>query len=275
MDVTEPPVTLNMDRTEVEFKLFEIEEQIKRKGLFRRFAIVAAAISLSLGLATLAAVNSLIQPELRPSERDLINGIVGISILAIAGAASGALIYLQTKIYALEGRDAKLRASKKSLIERASSDDIATLVVYQESVVEVIRNYRASANHYRRVHNFFQTLIIIGALITTSVTSAASQVSAFRVIAPFVSIIVGIAAGLTGYFKFRERAMNLQQTADAIEHEHNAVELGIRRYRNLPRQEALIIFAEEVERLKDEQRKREQQLDQPPEIGYRQQQASE
>lgn len=76
---------------------------------------------------------------------------------------------------------------------------------------------------------------------------------------------MGIAAGFTGYFKFRERAMNLRQTADAIEHQLNAAELGIRRYRALGHEEALALLAEEVEWLREEQRKREQQLEQPPE----------
>jgi hypothetical protein len=38
------------------------------------------------------------------------------------------------------------------------------------------------------------------------------------------------------------------------------------RYRGLPKDEALALFAEEVESLREEQQKREQQLDQPPEI---------
>ena len=59
--------------------------------------------------------------------------------------------------------------------------------------------------------------------------------------------------------------MNLRQTADAIEHEYNAAELGIRRYKALGYDEALTLLAEEVECLREEQRKREQQLEQPPE----------
>lgn len=60
--------------------------------------------------------------------------------------------------------------------------------------------------------------------------------------------------------------MNLRQTADAIEHEYNAAELGIRRYKNLSDEERLTLLAEEVEWLREEQSKREQQLEQPPEV---------
>jgi hypothetical protein len=59
--------------------------------------------------------------------------------------------------------------------------------------------------------------------------------------------------------------MNLRQTADAIEHEYNAAELGIRTYKKLSREDALTALAEQVEWLREEQRKREQQLEQPPE----------
>jgi hypothetical protein len=72
--------------------------------------------------------------------------------------------------------------------------------------------------------------------------------------------------GLRAISNFGERAMNQRQTADAIEHEYNAAELGIRKYRSMGDQEALALLAEEVEWLREEQRKREQQLDQPPEV---------
>jgi hypothetical protein len=85
-------------------------------------------------------------------------------------------------------------------------------------------------------------------------------------VAVILSITVGTSAGFIGYFKFRERAMNLRQTADAIEHEYNAAELGIRRYKNLSDEERLTLLAEEVEWLREEQSKREQQLEQPPEV---------
>jgi len=70
---------------------------------------------------------------------------------------------------------------------------------------------------------------------------------------------------MTGYYKFRERSMNLQQAADDLEQEHKAVELGIRAYRAVAEEERLVHFAERAEAIKDEQRKREQQLEQPPE----------
>lgn len=72
---------------------------------------------------------------------------------------------------------------------------------------------------------------------------------------------------MTGYYKFRERSMNLQQAADDLEQEHKAVELGIRAYRKVKSDERLVEFAERAEGIKDVQRKREQQLEQPPDAG--------
>jgi hypothetical protein len=71
--------------------------------------------------------------------------------------------------------------------------------------------------------------------------------------------------GIAGFLKFRERAMNQRQTADAIEHEYNAADLGIKKYKGMDRDQAMAELAETVELLREEQRKREQQLEQPAE----------
>ncbi|KIQ63904.1 hypothetical protein TR51_22015 [Kitasatospora griseola] len=84
-----------------------------------------------------------------------------------------------------------------------------------------------------------------------------------------LSATVSISAGVITYFKFRERSMNLQQTADALDMEIQSLNLGIRRYKRLPPEDAAACFAEEVERLKEEQRKKELQLEQPPEAQQR------
>jgi hypothetical protein len=99
---------------------------------------------------------------------------------------------------------------------------------------------------------------------TTQATIAQYRKDAW--VAPFISILVTISAGFTGYFKYRERSFNLQQTADNIEQEYTAVNLTIGPYKGKSPQEALVLFAERVEALKVEQRKREQQLEQPPDV---------
>jgi hypothetical protein len=51
----------------------------------------------------------------------------------------------------------------------------------------------------------------------------------------------GLSAGFMGYFKYHERSFNLQQTAYSL-------------------------FADTVERMRDEENKRQQKLDQPVEV---------
>ncbi|MBD0734269.1 hypothetical protein BGM09_15475 [Streptomyces sp. CBMA29] len=77
---------------------------------------------------------------------------------------------------------------------------------------------------------------------------------------------VTLASAFTGYYKYRERSYFLRQTADAIEEELNAVTLGIGEYSQYgesQEDEALAKFTQRVEALRNEQRRREQQLDQP------------
>ncbi|MGR8012204.1 hypothetical protein [Streptomyces hypolithicus] len=67
-------------------------------------------------------------------------------------------------------------------------------------------------------------------------------------------------------YKFRECSYFLQQAADAIEEEANAVPLGIGPYSECGagrEGEALKLFTQRVEEHRNEQRRRQQQLDQP------------
>jgi len=86
---------------------------------------------------------------------------------------------------------------------------------------------------------------------------------------PGKAILIGLGAfvsfttAVTGYFKYRERAFNLQQTADAIEQHVTAFDLAISPYNQAEEAVNLERLAENVETLRVEQRKREQQLEQP------------
>lgn len=163
----------------------------------------------------------------------------------------------------------QLRASiRPENISAADEVELAAhLAMYHAETLAIIHEYRDSATRYRKIHNHFQSIVIIGSIVTTAVTSAAGQLEYLRVVAPFISIAVGISAGMTGYFKFRERSINLQRTADDIEHEYTAVWLGIDRYRGIDDELGRYVeFAERVEYLKGEQRKIEQQLEQPPDL---------
>jgi len=134
---------------------------------------------------------------------------------------------------------------------------------YRAELPEAISEYRAEASRYRRWHNLFQGVIIVGSVAASAITTASVSYEEARWIAVGVSAAVGLAAGFSGYFKYRERSFNLQQTADAIEREYESVELRVRLYSGMLEGEAYARFANYVETLRDEQAKRQQQLDQP------------
>lgn len=180
---------------------------------------------------------------------------------------------LESDIWAYEHRQQDIReqvAQRKAEVERIKSR--TPLEKYKEEIPETIQNFRTESNSYRSKANFYQILIIAGSVLTTSASSAVvfGVNGIWRLIAPAISIVVTISAGLTAYFKFREKSFNLQQTADTIEQEYVAIELGIGNYRDKDKQpqEALQRFAERVEFMKDEQKKRQQQLEQPPDIKH-------
>jgi Protein of unknown function (DUF4231) len=162
----------------------------------------------------------------------------------------------------------KLRERRRMYLAQGLGDQVGARRRYRDEISSFIEEYRADANRNRRTANNLQSTIIVGSLITTSATSAIGQAPWIRWTAMLVSILVAAAAGIAGFFKFRERAMNQRQTADAIEHEYNAADLGIKNYRDMDPERALAQLAEHVERLREEQRKREQQLEQPAEVRH-------
>ncbi|MFD9068911.1 DUF4231 domain-containing protein [Streptomyces lasiicapitis] len=135
---------------------------------------------------------------------------------------------------------------------------------YKDSLPRELEQLRKEAQHYRRIHNAFQSIIILGSLGTTTAASLADNPGYLKWLTVGLSFAVGVSAGFTGYFKYRERSFYLQQTADAIEQHATAFELGISPYVG-DEEDNLSKLTQEVESLRVEQRKREQQLDQPHE----------
>ncbi|MFD4219186.1 DUF4231 domain-containing protein [Streptomyces griseus] len=136
--------------------------------------------------------------------------------------------------------------------------------LYRESVSGVIEQYRAESLRYRRVHNSLQSLVMAGsAAVTTLAALEAKQWTWPTISMIALGFCVTIATAFTGYYKYRERSYFLQQTADAIEEEANALTLGVGEYLTQPEDQALAMFTQRVETLRNDQRRRQQQLDQP------------
>jgi hypothetical protein len=265
----ELPEEVASSEFELNAKILENEAILRRLTLLRKIATVALAIVPPIVISLGVLGNVLIDFSRPGHGRATLNTFtVIITIIAIAGAVAS-LVRLYNPIAETNLELSVLREALQTLDRknRGVTKKLGTHQTYMEAVPGEVESYRTGARRYRRVHNVLQTVIIAGSIVSASVTSAISEVSWFKIAAPALSMVVGISAGMTGYFKFRERSMNLQMTADSIEQEHTAVGLLIRRYKGKSLDDALVEFAEEVERLKEEQRKREQQLDQPPEGG--------
>ncbi|MGW3139909.1 SLATT domain-containing protein [Streptomyces sp. NPDC001139] len=141
-------------------------------------------------------------------------------------------------------------------------------LLYREDVAGVIEQYQSESRHYRRVHNALQSVIMIGSAPTTAIAAldTVKELTWQSVLLTSVSFGITLAAAFTGYYKYRERSYFLQQTADDIEKEANAVALGVGTYSDFgpdQEQDALKLFTHRVEELRNEQRRRQQQLDQP------------
>ncbi|MEU6351050.1 DUF4231 domain-containing protein [Streptomyces sp. NPDC047072] len=136
--------------------------------------------------------------------------------------------------------------------------------LYREEVPAVIEQYRSESRRYRRVHNSLQSLIMVGSTAVTTLAALEAKSWTWQTVATVrLGFCVTIATAFTGYYKYRERSYFLQQTADAIEEEANALVLGIGAYLDQPADQAMGLFTQRVETLRNEQRRRQQQLDQP------------
>ncbi|WP_053698438.1 DUF4231 domain-containing protein [Streptomyces sp. NRRL F-5755] len=162
-------------------------------------------------------------------------------------------------------------ASKREELRRKSAGAHPPLTerrrMYREDTVEVIARYMGESRHYRRVHNGLQSLIMVGSTAVTTVAALSPEDWSWQKLTVVgLGFCVTLASAFTGYYNYRERGYFLRQTADSIEEELNALMLGIGEYRQFSEaqeDEALAKFIERVEALRSEQRRREQQLDQP------------
>ena len=137
-------------------------------------------------------------------------------------------------------------------------------LAYREDSHADIDQFRVESRSYRRVNNILQGTVIIGSLAATAASGITAAFINVRWVTLGVTFVVGISSGFMGYFKYKERSFYLQQTADAIESEWEAFDVGVGRYKRISdEEEALAEFVDEVHRLRAEQKKREQNLEQP------------
>ncbi|WPO71407.1 SLATT domain-containing protein [Streptomyces sp. KN37] len=134
---------------------------------------------------------------------------------------------------------------------------------YKERLPGEIARLRYESQHYRRVHLLMQWLLFVSSSAISAVTAWYDPPQPAKGVLIGLGFTVTVITAAAGYFKPRERAFNLQQTADSIEQHATALELGIAPYNAMEEASNLELFATTVEGLRADQRMREQQLDQP------------
>jgi hypothetical protein len=172
--------------------------------------------------------------------------IAGVFLLAAFGTAGGFTHTFET--FELQ-RDVAGLTLKQKLLKEYRPQQLPPQEHYRQvEVPQVIAQYQREAKTNRRIDLFFQLTIIIASLLVTGFTSGLDLKLNIHIlwVAPVLSLIVSFCTAITGFFKFRQRSFNLQQTADSIAQEKTAVTLGIRVYENKTPQEALVLFAKRV-----------------------------
>ncbi|MEU5382393.1 DUF4231 domain-containing protein [Kitasatospora cineracea] len=243
----------------------ELDSDLRSARTFQRIYLVsmAGAISLSAFLGYTVAVGLW-------NSQPLFARWVGLAIVLALWASMGRAAWMNRRdIVAKTGALRNALQDRQTAAARLPLDSPSALRIYRESALDTIEQYRKGSNKNRRVHNLFQAVIITGSIATSTLAAMNSGDSAWlRYFTAALSAFVGISAGITGYFKFRERGYNLQSTADEIEKHYNASQFMLDEYASsdpsspLSETDRLRKFACLVERIKEEQRKRELQLEQ-------------
>ena len=135
--------------------------------------------------------------------------------------------------------------------------------IYRGATLRDVATLRKRGDGYRVANNAFQSVVIVGSLATTTVASLSPAEGPHKWLAVGFSAAVGLSAGFTGYFKYRERAFYLRQTADDLEEQLNAYNLGLGPYETGTTDERRAELTGRIEAIRVAQQRREQQLDQP------------
>ncbi|MFF2252489.1 SLATT domain-containing protein [Streptomyces sp. NPDC058142] len=239
-----------------------------RMSRISRFAVVGSALMGLLLLSAAAAVNAATWGQVDLAPYNAAGGVLLALILIVflvgrrmdtgqpKGEKRKSVAALKLEVDLLEER----RILEASTGSRSSKDRQHS---YRESIPQEIDRLRRETRRYRRVHNFFQWGLFLASVAMMVTTAVYEQPQPGQAILIGLGAFVSLTTAVTGYFKYRERAFNLQQTSDAIEQHVTAYDLAIPPYNQQDEAANLEKLAENVEVLRVEQRKRQQQLEQP------------
>ncbi|WP_157881973.1 SLATT domain-containing protein [Streptomyces rubellomurinus] len=233
-----------------------------RRRLNRSYAACSATVACSMLVGSLASVVAPIDGTVQKIDAVCL-------VLLLAFGVAGLVIKRwdhRSAVPRLVDAETQLEVIQNDLrwVESGISNSVTiNQNLYRADIAGIIDGFQSGSDKYRRRHNRLQSIIIVASLGTTTVAALQDAVPGHQWLTVGLSLLVGGSTGFMGYYKFRERSFYLQQSADQVEAEHNAMILSVGDYRGLSQPEALARLVERVEQIRNEQRRRQQQLDQP------------
>ncbi|MER7063855.1 DUF4231 domain-containing protein [Streptomyces albidoflavus] len=269
-DLSDPATELIIHRRSIA----KLKASINRVRMVTAMAVIALALSFII-LLSLIIITAQTWGEIDMSDLNL------AGLILTAFLVTGAVFLLKEEA-AAEGLpnandEGKSRKSLNELwfdLEIAEEQRLRAAIsanrpaherryVYRDAIPAEVSRLRAEGLRYRRWHNGLQWLLILCSAAIPAVSALYDPPQPGKGILIGLGAAVSVITSVMGYFKFRERSFNLHQTADSIARHISALDLSIPPYNHQTDEQNLGLFAETVEALRDEQRKREQQLDQP------------
>lgn len=259
-----------VDASEVDAEIQNAENELSRQLLIKRLRVAGLVGVILIIVATISAM--IIYREQAANRDSAVFGVgppvlyfslVGIAVFAwLLYDQRDMLVQLRTTLKSLRSR-------KKDLLAGSARSRLGILVRYKNDLPDLVNGFRLTARKYGRTHNMLQVVVIGGSLSTSSLIAASGSTPWGRGAGVIGALIVSASAAYSAYFKFKEKSLNLQRTADEIEREHRAVELRIGDYEGKPNEQALSEFVTKVEALRANQHRQQLELDQPADVQYR------
>lgn len=152
---------------------------------------------------------------------------------------------------------------KKKIADEDEEDADSRRKAYREDAVFYVEELRKESDFYRKVSNIVQGVVIVGSLVGSFAAASSFFVREYSWFVAANSLAIGIASGFAGYWKYKERSFYSQQTADLVEHEIESFDLEVGRYEDGEEEKNILAFSKEILRLRQDQKMRQQNLDQP------------
>lgn len=246
----------------------ELDEDIERVGHeIKKILLLRRTLALSIPpLLGLLIFLILLVPIFKDGSLFGFTLYGGIGVLIAGGVAIGRRLEADDELFRLRNQEKRLIWDRRELLSGRAPSRVRLHARYKEHLSDLIDDLRLRSRRYKRMYNLLQVIVIVGSISASTLTGVLGPIAWARWSAVIVTLGVGVSAGLSAFFKLRERSTSLQQCAEEMAQNYCAVELRIGEYSELRDEEALRKFVANIERLRAQQSERDIQLDQAPDL---------